>query len=251
MKYVALTMSRGDSSRLKDWLEYHCQIGFDEFYIFLDNPIDDSENIISDFSRNFDVEVHVEILPPCGEYFDGLSGEERWEKVKQWRLENSDKIKRTGLPIVDPLSFRQYDNIPRILSSYSKCGQDGWLALFDVDEYIVIQDGGSIPELIDSIDSPRIRLLNFNFDMREWDKESSVRDKKFRWSRDNIQSFGNEWQNRFKSIVRFDCLVPLVSVHGISKGKFFVVDHNIARLHHYKFPDQNLPIPYSIFDDTI
>ena len=35
MKYVALTMSRGDAPRLKDWLQYHHCIGFNEFYILL------------------------------------------------------------------------------------------------------------------------------------------------------------------------------------------------------------------------
>ncbi|MGM0767998.1 MAG: glycosyltransferase family 2 protein [Pseudomonadota bacterium] len=236
---------------MSDWLKYHVSIGFNEFYIILDNPIDDSEDVILNFAKKNDVLVNVEVLPPSGCYFDGVSSYDRWQLVKKWRVDNAEEIRKTGLPIVDPLSWRQYQNFPRILESYSKSNEIGWLALFDVDEYIVIQDGGSLEELINSVNSPRIRLLNFNVDMQGWDGVSPVRERKSRWSREGVKSYGKGWENRVKSIVRFDCLMPLVSVHSISKGPFVIIDHEVARLHHYKFPVQDIDISYSVVDETI
>lgn len=255
MRYVILTMSRGDSYRLTDWLNYHFSIGFNEFYILLDNPIDDSLTVINDFKKNNNVEVTVETILEDGLYFDDVSAEERWEMIKKWREENKDEIAKLGFPIVDPLSWRQYKYFPPILDYYASKKDSGWLSLIDVDEYIVIPGGENIDELTKSVNSPRIRFLNFNFNMNDWDTTESVKKYKFRWSRKDIISYGKGWDHRVKSIVKFEYLTPLVSVHSISRGEFKIIDYQVARLHHYKYPNQGIDIPYviedSYFDDFI
>ena len=50
MELHILTMSRGDAPRLRDWILYHHEIGFNYFHIILDAPNDESENVLKEIS---------------------------------------------------------------------------------------------------------------------------------------------------------------------------------------------------------
>lgn len=250
-KHSILTMSRGDEHRVADWLDYHHSIGFTNFHIILDNPIDDTKKVASDLAASRGFSLTIKELEPDGEYYDDLTAAERWTAIQRWKERHSEEIEQMGLPIVDPLSMRQYKYLPTELSLLSSGGSNDWLALIDVDEYIVLPGTSHISTLTRASNSPRLRFLNFNFDMSQWDQSTNVRAFTQRWSRKEVEGFGKGWQNRVKTIARCDHLLPLVSVHAISRGAFQILPPETARLHHYKYPNQGIDIPYNVTDETI
>lgn len=246
-----LTMSRGDEHRIADWLQYHYSIGFTNFHIILDNPIDNTEAIARHVASENHFNLTVKTIDADGDYYDGLTAEDRWAAIRRWKEKHAVEIERSGLPIVDPLSMRQYKYLPNELNTLQRRGSDAWLALIDIDEYIALPETADIASLTQGADTPRLRIFNYNFDMTGWDGVSNVRYFTQRWSRNDIEDFGMGWQNRVKTIARCDHLLPLVSVHALSRGPFRLVPPDKARLHHYKFPNQGNVIPYSVTDKVI
>lgn len=243
MKHVIVTMSRGDAPRLAEWVSYHQSLGFDEFHVVLDNPTDRSAAVL----QALDARVTIDVRGPHGPYFDRVPPEDRWPAVRQWRQEHAKVIAEWGVPIVDPLSMRQYMHLPAVLNKYAVRG-DCWVAVIDVDEFLVIP-GRTVQDVTAVAEHPRIRFLNFNFDTTRWAPgESVLTSCTNRWAREDVEMYGQGWQNRHKSIVRHDALLPLASVHAVSTGPFTVLDPEAGRLHHYKAIDQGLPLPYRITD---
>mgnify|MGYP001941424970 CR=1 FL=1 len=251
MKLHILTMSRGDSSRLLDWILYHQQIGFDYFHLILDNPNDDSVSVLEDIRKTHGVWIEYEVREAAGEYFDGLTNEDRLRAIKNWRKGHEEYISQSGYPIVDPLSDRQYQLLPDKLDDLQKRFPEDWVAVIDVDEYVAIPGSSSVKSLVSRVQAPRLRLLNFNFDMSDWQPGECVRLQNRRWSRSDIVEYGKGWDNRVKSIVKLSHALPMVSVHAVSAGPFEVAAPESARLHHYKYPNQKISLRYSILDSTI
>lgn len=249
MSHTIVTMSRGDALRIIDWLRYHVNLGFDRFHIILDAPIDDTERLIAQL--DLPAEITTDVRPPSGEYYDGMSPAARWARVKEWRIERADEIRALGLPASDALAMRQYLYFPDVLAQFQGPG-DGWVALIDVDEYIAISADRKITDLTSAASQPRLRFLNFNVSMEGWNPGMPVWKQTMRWARRDIQAYGKGWQSRVKSIVRNDSLLPLSSVHPISVGPFELVDESVARLLHYRFPDQGIQeIPYTVHDTDV
>ncbi|OFL19369.1 glycosyltransferase family 2 protein [Corynebacterium sp. HMSC062A03] len=246
-----LTMSRGDAPRLKEWVLYHHELGFNFFHVILDAPVDESEAILRHLSEEFELSIDITVKDAKGLYFDDLSPKDRWERVKKWRLDNESYIESSGLPIVDPLSDRQYTYLPEKLEELQNNFPDDWVAVIDVDEFIAFPGSKNLKELIKKSSAPRIRFLNFNFDMSNWEPDTPVREQTYRWSRKDIEAYGKGWENRVKSIVKIDHSLPLSSVHVVSKGPFQTLPPTVARLHHYKFPNQLIQIDYSVHDPSI
>ena len=246
-----LTMSRGDAPRLKEWVLYHHELGFKFFHVILDAPLDESEDVLKRLSEEFELSIDVTVKDAAGLYFDNLSPEERWEEVKKWRLDNASYIESKGLPIVDPLSDRQYTYLPEKLKELQGSFPEDWVAVIDVDEFIAFPGSTNLKELIEKSGTPRIRFLNFNFDMSDWKPGNPVRAQVNRWSRSGIEEYGKGWENRVKSIVKIDHALPMSSVHVVSKGPFQTIPPTVARLHHYKFPNQLIQIDYTVYDPSI
>lgn len=232
---------------MREWVEYHARLGFDAFHVILDNPNDDSENVL----RSLDVSarITVDVRGAEGEYYDGLTPEQRWRKVLEWRKVNHAALTASGIPVVDPQTVRQLNYFSEALESLSK--DDSWVAVIDLDEFIAIQ-GGLIQDLTAAATSPRLRLLSFNFDTTgHVDGQPFLAQHTMRWAREDVEAYGKGWQHRVKTIARNDALLPFTSVHSISAGPFQVADPERARLHHYRVPDQGLPIPYSVEDRSL
>lgn len=248
MTYTILTMSRGDEPRIKEWVDYHVGLGFNDFYFILDAPIDNTESVLR--AMDVDATITIDVREPKGDYYDNMTASERWELVKKWRIEHADEIAAMGLPVNDALAMRQYQYFPEVLEAYSAKGT-GWLALIDVDEFIVFPGGETVQEMTAASSSPRMRLLNFNFDMRDHVAGTPVLGQSMRWDRADIVAYEKGWQNRVKTIAKYDSLLPMASVHPISKGPFVVLDPEAGRLHHYKPTDQGIAeLPYSVQDTT-
>lgn len=251
MQIHILTMSRGDSPRLKDWILYHHKIGVDQFHIILDAPIDKSETLLKQLAQEHQLELDITVKESQGEYFDDLTSDERFAAIKNWKTKNAAYIANTGLPIVDPLSDRQYKYLPEKLEQLSRAFPDDWVAIIDVDEYIALPGTASLKSLIEEAKQPRLRLLNFNFDMSDWTVGEPVRNQVYRWSRKDIVEYGKGWENRVKSVVKLSHALPMVSVHAISRGPYETLPATVARLHHYKYPNQKIKLNYAVIDSSI
>lgn len=251
MQLHILTMSRGDSARLRDWLLYHHSLGFARFHIVLDNPNDNSREVLEEIGASHRIDIETTVLGADGEYFDGVSNEERLRLIAQWKKDNARYIADSRYPIVDPLSDRQYRVLPGKLADLRSRFPDDWVAIIDVDEYIAVPGTANLHTLIERATKPRLRFLNFNFDMEGWNPSENVRTRTQRWSRKDIVNHGNGWESRVKSLVRLDSALPMVSVHAVSSGPFEVVPPEVGRIHHYKFPNQKISLAYSVEDRAI
>ncbi|WP_143588119.1 glycosyltransferase family 2 protein [Tersicoccus phoenicis] len=248
MEHVIVTMSRGDAPRLAEWVTYHQDLGFDEFYVVLDHPVDDSAEIL----RGLPGDITVDERGPYREYWDDnppANQADRQALESAWRDENGEDIVRWKLPIVDALSYRQLLYLAGVLNLYAVRG-DCWVSVLDVDEFLVLPGGGSIQDLTAGSDAPRLRFKNYNFDTSAWRPGASVLGSSVkRWHQEDIDAYGHGWDRRVKAIVRHDALLPFASVHAISRGQFIVVDPEVGRLHHYRVPDQALEgLPYRVTD---
>ncbi|WP_345506331.1 glycosyltransferase family 2 protein [Terrabacter aeriphilus] len=98
-------MSRGDERRLAEWVGCHCQLGFDEFHVVLDNPPDESERVL----RELDVPatITVETRGPVGDYYDGVPADQRAQLDARWMEEHAAEVEASGMPTCDALSWRQ------------------------------------------------------------------------------------------------------------------------------------------------
>ena len=156
------------------------------------------------------------------------------------------------MPIVDSLSMRQYLYLPAVLNKYA-LRKNGWLALIDVDEFLVLPDGRKIQDLTSEATAPRLRFLNFNFSTENHDASRPILSQHtMRWAREDIEDYGKGWDRRVKTLARYDSLLPMTSVHSISPWEFQVLDPEVGRLHHYKATDQGIrELPYRIEDRSV
>lgn len=129
MKLALVTQIRNEGPRLKDWIKYHSKvIGFDLFVIYLDNCNDDSEEILKSLQNEFSIEIKQ--VPVVGEYPEGrgLSQTANWTDFNK------------GLDV--PNSTWPGERMVRSYTeAFDNLKQDfDWIAIFDVDEWIVPQD---------------------------------------------------------------------------------------------------------------
>jgi hypothetical protein len=248
---VIVTQSRGDASRLAEWVTYHSRLGFEEFHVILDGLIDDSDEVLESLDVGARVVVHR--YPEEGVYYDGLPPEERMKVVQQWRRDNAEMLAALPHKAVDPQSLRQRRRVNEVLAQVVE-GRRGWVAHIDADEFIHLPGGGSIRALTSAATTPRLQLLSFDVDTTDHDPSRPVLEQhSLRWARDDVEAHPDRrWATRVKSMVRFRVALPLRSLHRISPGRHEVVDPDVGRLHHYRTPLQPIdpPIPFTV-DDPI
>src|SRR5690554_4757764 len=112
VEWTIVTMSRGDESRLAEWVTYHAILGFTRFHVVLDAPVDGSARVLRDVGRRLGLDIVVEERAPVGEYYDGLDPASRRKKILAWRERHREEIEERGLPINDVISWRQHLHLP-------------------------------------------------------------------------------------------------------------------------------------------
>ncbi len=252
MRHTIVTMTRGDGHKIAEWLDYHARLGFDDFQIVLDGDVDGTEELL----RSLDLPSEVAVHPRAevGDYYDGLSPEERRHRVQLWRQEHAAERASGELRGTDALAWRQHRHFGPLLAPYAAGERGkGWLGLVDVDEFMVLAQHATIGELMAEQTEPRVRFLNFNVDTTGYDPSRPVLEQHSRrWSREDL--LGHEdarWAKRVKSLVRYRCAKLNATVHKINRGKHVVLDPDVARLHHFKMPaSSELDIPFTV-DDPI
>ena len=252
MRHTIVTMTRGDGSKISEWLDYHARLGFDDFQVVLDGDVDGTEELL----RSLDVPAEVTVHPRAevGEYYDGLAPQERRERVLAWRQQHAAERHSGRMRGTDALAWRQHRHFGALLAPYA-AGQRGrgWLGLIDVDEFVVLTRHATIGELTAEQTLPRVRLLNFNVDTSGHDPDRPVlQQHSRRWSREDLLAHHDErWARRVKSFVDYRRAKLNATVHKINRGEHVLLDPDVARLHHFKMPaSHELDIPFTV-DDPI
>lgn len=247
MKITALTMSRGDEHRLTEWIRYHAALGIDAFYVILDAPIDNSHQKLMDLAAEFN--ITVDVREPYEAYYDGMSPSERYAKVLEWREEHRDRLTSAGIPVHDSLAERQFLYFTDVLNALEQ-DENHWIAIFDLDEFIVLGQGEELSEVLDNSGGDRVRFLNFNVDTSNHDpSQPFVTQHTKRWDRGDLLAYGKGWATRVKTITRSTKTLPFVSIHTISSGAFVTLPIDQGRLLHYRIPDQGIQeLPYTVED---
>jgi hypothetical protein len=250
VRHTIVTMSRGDAHKIAEWVDYHAGLGFEDFQVVLDGDVDGTQDVL----RALEVPARITVYPRAevGEYYEGLSPEERRHRVHEWRSRNSAELDSGLMRGRDALSWRQHLHLPEIFAPYAEGARGrGWLALIDVDEFIVLTQHRTVGELTTEATAPRLRLLNFNVDTTGHDPSRPVLEQHtMRWSRDDLMAHPmKQWARRVKSLVRYRCARLDHTVHKISHGRHQLLDPETARLHHFKIPvARELDIPYTVDD---
>lgn len=251
MPHVIVAQSRGDAHRLAEWVTYHSRLGFDEIHVVLDGLVDDSVEVLE--SLDVEAEVHHHLRPEQGEYYDGLSIEERWQRILRWREENAEMLASLPFAASDVLSWRQGINLGPLLEEVTR-GRKGWVACIDVDEFIHVPGSQDIRTVTRDAPAPRLSLLNHNVSTAGHDPSRPFLEQhRMRWSREDLEAYPvKAWTNRVKTIARFRAATPYEGIHYITKGRRHVLPPEVARLHHFRIPEQPLqhPLPYRV-DDPI
>lgn len=249
MPRVIITQSRGDAPRLAEWVTYHARLGFTEFHMILDGLVDDSAEVLSSLEVGARVVVHR--YPEEGAYFDDLSPAERSEAVLKWRTDNAEMLAELPYRAVDPQSLRQYRRVGEVLAQITD-GQRGWVAHIDADEFIHIPGSNTLGDLLRTAEVPRLRLRSFDVDTTGNDPSLPVLAQHHsRWAPEDLKLHPDaRWANRVKSIVRFRAALPLRSLHGITFGRYLVLEPEVARVHHFRVPLQPIdpPLPFRVDD---
>jgi len=250
VRHTIVTMTRGDAPKIVEWLDYHARLGFDDFQVVLDGDVDGTEELL----RTVDVPASVTVHPRAevGEYYDGMTLEERRHRVMEWREQHAAERASGRMRGTDALAWRQHLHFGPLLAPYAAAQRGkGWLGLVDVDEFLVLTQHRTIGDLTAEQTVPRVRFLNFNVDTTGYDPTRPVLEQhSVRWSREDLVNHENpRWAKRVKSLVRYRCAALNATVHKINRGRHIVVDPDVARLHHFKMPASSEPdIPFSVAD---
>lgn len=253
MRHVIVTQSRGDASRLAEWVTYHSRLGFDEFHVVLDGLVDNSDEVLR--SLDVDASVSFEVKPEQGEYYDDMTSGERWRRILQWREENAQMLEQLPFRATDAQSVRQGLHIGPLIEKVTE-GRKGWLAFIDADEFIHVPGSQDIREITRNATAPRLGILNHNVSTEGHDPSLPVLEQhSLRWDRADVDQYPvRGWARRVKTLARFRAATPYRSIHLISRGRRAVVDPEVARIHHFRIPMQELhpnpPLAYTV-DDPI
>lgn len=251
MPHTIVTMTRGDAHRIAEWVEYHARLGFGDFQVVLDGERDDTATVL----KSLDLPVSITLHPrsEVGEYADGFSAEERHQLALRWRERHKADLEAKRIRGRDPQSWRQHQYFSEILAPYAAGARGhGWLALLDVDEFIVLRGGyRSIRHVTHRAGAPRLRFLSFDVDTTGYDPDRPVLEQHTRrWSREELLALEDQrWANRPKSIVRYKCARLTSTLHKISTGRQLILDPERARVHHFRTPlQEGVGIPYDVDD---
>jgi hypothetical protein len=248
--HTILTMTRGDARKIGEWVEYHARLGFVDFQIVLDGDIDGTRETLESLDLPISMTLHERA--EIGEYSDGFTAAERHQQAAEWRARNADALETKQMRGHDPLSWRQHQHFPGVMAPY-EAGEHGrgWLALIDVDEFIVVAGEPSIRRVTHQAGAPRLQMLSFNVDTNGHDPERPVLEQHTRrWSREDLLALEDQrWARRPKSIVRYKCARLTSTVHKISLGRHLVLDPDLARVHHFRMPlQEGVGVPYAVED---
>jgi hypothetical protein len=237
-----ITQSKDQSNRLKDWILYHKEEGFDTIIYFDDYSEDNSVEVMKSISNEYGIDIIVN-------YSDSIGN-----KKSRQEMTNSDSY--GGDTSVHNRLIRSYNSglkISRELNSESIC------AIIDVDEFLVSNSGKKITDVIrDTMNDRNVKHLYINsfdisddFDINS-DWYSTNENTKFRW--DYKDRKNTIYGGRGKSVCVASEIIEipqlpnyihtLTSLHPQYFEKVNVEDYDLLRMHHYRKPCMDKSIKF-------
>ena len=242
-KNCIITQSKDQGERLKDWVLYHYEEGFDTFLYFDDYSEDNSIEILNNLKEKYAINIIIR-------YSDGLGNKKTKSDMKNSESYGGDisinyriiRSYNTGLEIV------------RRENPDAKC------ALLDVDEFLVTNKEDRISDLISTIFDERktqhLYIHSFDVDDRfsieDWYTAQEATSN--RW--DYASREGSPYRNRGKSISTPRLITEIPQgpnyVHILRdveeselKNKVDYREYENLRLHHFRKPCLNNDLKFS------
>ena len=106
---------KDEAAWMKEWIEYHRLLGVDKFYLYNNNSSDNYAEILAPYQKRGIVDL-IEWPSPPGEFWG-------------------------------PYQIKAYNHCLERVKEKTK-----WLAIIDLDEFIVVTNGKRIPEVLKSYD---------------------------------------------------------------------------------------------------
>lgn len=202
MKVAISTMTKNQSTRLIEWIDYHQKIGFNKFIFYLDNCTDNSFEVLSEIK---DVEIDIYITSDLDTNY----------------LDN-DWISR---------SHRMYNHT---LIKYSNFD---WIAFIEVDEFIFPQfKNFNLMEFLNGLNSDCLYINSWDF-KGPFDENSKILGQSdLIWS--DQQRFDSEYRYRGKSVIKPYKFTSCVNAHHFAyqdrvvSNQFKIGRENLIQVHY-------------------
>ena len=232
MKLAIVTQIRNESKRLKEWIKYHSKIyDVDLFSFYLDQPEDNSEEVLNELKNEYNIEKRF--TNPIGEY-QGNNCAVATERQRDSFKDGYNRLKH------------EYD----------------WVAVFDVDEWIVPIDVGdyNLKKYLSELQENMVYIPMYNF-KPPFDYDKSIVDQVFyRWSTEERSNNGHKTCG--KSIIRGKLFLDQtinINIHTGPENLTEVYHQNVDvesknrtfRLHQFQNHMNHQGRPYDVFDDSL
>ena len=228
-----ITQAKDQSTRLKDWILYHYEEGFDTFIYFDDYSEDNSIDVINNISKKYNINIIVN-------YSDGIGN-----KKSSYDMKNSNTY--GGDQSIHNRLIRSYNSglkIARSIDPTSIC------AIIDVDEFLVsnqLKSIDTIKTLMSDRNTNHLYINSFdiddNFDPNQ-DWYSTNDNTKFRW--DYEYRNNTVYMTRGKSVCIANAIDEIPQgpnyIHVLRDfddqyfNKMNVSNYDFLRMHHYRKP---------------
>lgn len=252
MKNCIITQAKDQSYRLKDWVLYHYEEGFDTFIYFDDYSEDDSVQVLKKLSEKYKINIIINYSDKIG------------NTINSKQMKNSNSY--AGNSSVNYRLIRSYNTGLKIARSINT---DAICSITDVDEFLV-SNVGKVTDVIKDLISDRKQLYIHSFDvddrynLSDWYTTNTITAR--RWDYESRKQ--TIFRNRGKSI----CVASYVEnipqdsnyVHvlkeeynGISDkysqkefDKINILDIDTLRIHHFRQPMHGVNIQM-VVDTTL
>lgn len=227
-----ITQAKDQGKRLKDWILYHYEEGFDTFIFFDDYSEDDTIEILKKISDKYNINIIINNS-------DGFGN-----KKSLYEMTNSNNY--GGDISINYRIIRSYNlglQIARDLDKNSIC------AILDVDEFLVSNEGKVINVVKNLLDNKFKHIYVNSFDVYDGfivdDWYTTQECTKYRW--DFISRNNSIFKNRGKSICLSSSIIEIPQgpncVHTLKENineEYFknidIEDFNKLRIHHFRNP---------------
>ena len=214
------TMTQNQSSRLKEWVLYHNNLGFNKFIIYLDKCTDNSNNILEKLKNEYNIDIDIYLT----EDFDDKN------------IFNIDWIKRSHYMYTYTINKYKYLN---------------WIAFIEIDEFILPESKEfNLNMFLKNIDTKCIYINSWNFKSPPFNENKNILGQSYEcWTDEEKykKRYNNEYMLRGKSIIKPSEFLKCIDAHHFMQidntiSKEFNCERNLLQIYHGKevFIDDNI-----------
>lgn len=212
------TMTKNQSTRLKEWIEYHYGLGFNKFIIYLDNCTDNSKIVLEELKiKNIDIDIFLTENYPDTQKIDWVS--------------------------------RQFCMFDLTLNNYKHID---WIAFIDIDEFILPQNSNlNLSNFFKNLNTKCVYINSWDF-KGPFNETKPILGQTFLCWTDEERYNRNKWTG--KSIIRPQYFNKCMDAHHFRQSNNMVstefksnrhllqtyhgtevyIDDNLLRLGHFR-----------------